>query len=182
MRTLIVLSFLIFFTGNAFADNTGSIRFKAGVLMNSGDVKWVAKQDFFLLIRSMNSIKTQLPGVEPIMNPEIPEYCGRSLDLINLKEPEININAEVIKLALRAALKHCKTSFTGECTMTNIPPGEYTLSPVNDVYIGISKINWDYPIRVSAGKETYIELSNDNSYNLWPVESKYREYKRRCEY
>lgn len=70
-----------------------------------------------------------------------------------------NIRAK--SLALSYVVGSCQTSFSGDCLISAIQPGEYWITPIEKINIAGNNIMWDFPIKIHAGIQD-IELSNDN--------------------
>ena len=58
--------------------------------------------------------------------------------------------------------RRVSTSFDGSATVT-LPPGDYTVVSENSVTLEDKAFTWEHEFKVEAGKETSVELSNDNA-------------------
>ena len=161
------------------AQATGTLKIKAGVVMRSGDVKWVAKKNFMVLIQSLRKIQNTYMSELNIEPHEHTSFCGGMMGLLEKTDVELKISESVVDNGLKASISVCSTDFSGECQV-KLPAGRYYVSPVNDVEIGSSTINWDVPVEIKPSQTTYIELSNDNSFSLRPVWDNYLELKSTC--
>ncbi len=149
---------------------TGTVKIKAGVVLNNGDVKYVAKQDFYLVSKSIAEIKNTLMSKEAIDSfaPEEP-FCPNRVKLLDGVGKELETNAKVYEMLKPYIKATCRTSFLGECSFVGIKPGNYFL--VGDLITQINQnlMSWDMVVSVSPGKTQHIELSNDNAYQFWPL-------------
>jgi hypothetical protein len=142
---------------------TGNLKIKVGVVMKSGDVKYIAKTDFSLLKVSMASLVklNEKEFVTAIQS--IPNICLlKDLDSFYILE-----RAKLIDDFDHTIVKNCTTGFDGICTFTNVPAGQYYLTPFENVDIGMSHINWDVKVQIQPGITKYIELSNNNASDFW---------------
>lgn len=93
----------------------------------------------------------------------IPDYLkyANSYDRYHSSEI-IKLETAAMKDALPFTQYSCETSFDGDCIISDIKPGNYYLSNIVPIKIGQSYVNWDFPIKIEAGKQIYVELSNNN--------------------
>lgn len=187
----IILTSLFFGIGNSLAvqpvrkpvQQNGTVKIKAGVVLNSGDVKYIAKQNFFLVTESLKGIKDSfMSGAEIASFAPNDPPCPNQVRLIEGVQKEIDVNRQVYDRVYASIKYICKTGFSGECSFEGVKPGKYFL--VGDLFTQInqSRINWNFPIEVKAGKSQYIELSNDNSFLLWPIYQREVSTKSLCSY
>ena len=56
------------------------------------------------------------------------------------------------------------TDLDGHATVVNLPAGKYWLSTLNlDAGAGDSRLRWDVPVTIQAGRSTRVELTNLNA-------------------
>lgn len=138
-----------------------TVKIKVGVVMGSGDVKWIAKNKFYLLKKSMKVLALNHYN-------EVAEDLGEAgcdSKLIHLLRDLEELYT--IPDAQAEVVSECQTSFTGDCSFPPVVPGNYYLTAIADVHVGLSVINWDLPVSLQSGETKYIELSNDNSSGIW---------------
>jgi hypothetical protein len=83
--------------------------------------------------------------------------------LVAKREPAVNSRA--LELAqTRYLVAKTETDLEGRGALRGVAPGNYWLGTL-EIYatIGDARLQWDAPVRVSAGRTAYLELTNSNA-------------------
>lgn len=162
--------------------STGTLKMKAGIVMKSGDVKWMAKSPFYLAKASIIAKRDNIFSPQSTIamlearKGNDPEWDKKTDMALQAATEEIDAVKKVYAEVPQPESK-CLSSFEGECTFENIPPGHYFLTPYAPIQIGLSSLFWDIPIDIQSGKTQSVELSNDNMTPLYSITDWLTEHK-----
>jgi hypothetical protein len=146
----------------------GKIELEAGLVFKSGDVKPVARTNFYLLKDNAEKIIVTQEHLN-LYNQEIARFGSKpkTLDKWGMYEAVLYMNGRIapsFAIAAKKSLESSKvasttTGFDGKATLEDVDIGDYFL--FGDYQIDKQATYWNIPVSVKAGTNKVI-LSNDN--------------------
>jgi len=151
----------------------GKIYGKAAVIMQSGDVKPVAKRMFHVLPFALweFNLKTLDEAHKLYGSPPSALYRNEEQEKQINKYRDDKRNEAIRQAKNEGKFLFFKTEFDGSYSLDNIPPGKYFICNAYEdsfaIDIGQSSIAWSVPITIEPGKTIKVDLSNDNAAQIW---------------
>jgi hypothetical protein len=145
----------------------GTLALEVGLVFNSGDVKPVARTDFFLLDKSFPSIVMEA-GVVPIEKYSVPSHTPEEKVLFGFgMSLRTRVPDDLIEFGSKAkgavkphVLYTVTTDFGGKATFQHVRAGTYFL--MGYTAAGGSFAIWNMPVTIKNGKMSII-LDNKNA-------------------
>lgn len=158
----------------------GTLSVEAGLVFNSGDVKPVARVNFYLLNDNLEAILSKA-GIEPHQTIDPKASRGALLGGINapqkavsfvesyaiwssspdLYDDKLQQSQEALKSHIIATMT---TDFSGKGDFSQVKAGNYYLMGVGGT--GKQAVLWNMPIEIKAGKQSVI-LDNKNASEIF---------------
>lgn len=136
--------------------NSTKLQFEAAVIYKIGGVQPVARAEFYLLDKSVETILSEA-GLKPRDNVGLMATLG-----LAIRYPEQS--GDFLQTALPAIKSHIKSSvtsdFNGKGEFSNIIAGDYWFYGVSNTRKGF--IIWDVPVKVSPGVNS-VTLDQNNA-------------------
>jgi hypothetical protein len=148
-----------------------TLSFDTGIVFRSGDIKPVARTDFYLLDKSLIQIlldgRFKNSSGEVIQKKEqIYYYFARSYSGYNIFDFYTDMFNQATALIKPHLVQSVKTDFAGKATFKSIPTGKYYLMG----YCGMSKnyMVWNVEIDITPGNNSLTLDQNNLAYTLSP--------------
>jgi hypothetical protein len=134
---------------------TGALSIEAGLVFESGDVKPVARTQFYLLDEDLRVI------LKPFG--ETPGTLGSQLDFLSAFSDSENAKANYAKL--KAAIEPhivatATTGFDGKAKLADLSPG--TRFVYGETQVGRTRVAWNLRVEIKPGTDTAVILDNSN--------------------
>lgn len=163
------MSFLVLVSSNCNQSQEGTLSVEAGLVFKAGDVKPVARTQFYLLDDSLETILKNAkvePFVEQLsvlQNYAVGQYAKKNFSATT---PE---NTKAIILKTENAIKPhivstMTTDFNGKGVFPTVKSGKYYLMGVGEA--GKQTVIWDMPVNIQSSSQSVI-LDNNNSADVF---------------
>ena len=142
---------------------TGQLDIEVGVVMQAGNVKMVARTDFYLVRKSVGALLLQ---AYPFANPdrtedsEVVDHCKGLVVVAARGGPIPEDILSHMLLIKQHTVKAVRTDFGGKASFTGIPRGKYWLFGCYS-WGDSNHVEWNLPVSLSTGRESVVLDQNN---------------------